>query len=143
MSIVKKGKISYQAFLRMLRRICKFLVRQLTTKGELHRAVLRRTRTASGRRSGLSAQLVADIAKSLARSSQLEEVKSVVFGSKPFAVDDVLKAIICVKKISDVNVVAALGWSLQVSFRFLSGKMTVLEMTIVETIVSVQCTNSR
>lgn len=98
----------------MLRRICKFLVRQLTTKGELHRAVLRRTRTASGRRSGLSAQLVADIAKSLARSSQLEEVKSVVFGSKPFAVDDVLKAIICVKKISDVNVVAALGWSLQI-----------------------------
>lgn len=73
----------------------------------------------------------------------MEEVKSVVFGSKPFAVDDVLKAIICVKKISDVNVVAALGWSLQVSFRFLSGKMTVLEMTIVETIVSVQCTNSR
>lgn len=137
MSIIKKGKRSYRAFLRMLRRICKFLVRQLTQKGELHRAVVRST--ASGRGSGLSAKLVADIAKSLARSSQLEEVKSTVFGSRPFAVDDVLETIVRVKKISDSNVIAALAWSLQVSFRFSDAGDNQLTVYVHHTGTSIGC----
>lgn len=75
-------------------------------KGELERAVLGRT--------ALDAALVTSIARSLARSAQVEEVKNIVFGKQPFAVSEAVDKIAGAKKITDSNVVSALTWALQV-----------------------------
>lgn len=83
-------------------------MRQLTRKGELERVILTRE-------NGLCAKLVASVAKSLARSSQLEEVKNTVFGSKPFIVSDILDTIVRGKGITDGDVISALTWCLQVN----------------------------
>lgn len=102
----------------MLLRIYKYLMRVVTRKGELERAILLRS-TAAQERGGLSANVVKRVAKSLARSSQLAEVKDVVFGGRPFSVSDVLETIIRVKGLrdQDKNVINALRWCLQASKR--------------------------
>lgn len=112
MSIITKGRRSCRALLRILRRICKWVLRQLTGgKGELERAVLGRT--------ALDAALVTSIARSLARSTQVEEVRNIVFGKQPFVVSETVDKIVGAKKITDSNVVSALTWSLQVRVRLL------------------------
>lgn len=114
MSLIKKGRKSCRAIVRALARTWKFIVRLLTRRGELERAI--REAMADGR-DGRSADLVRSVAKSLARSSQLSDVKTVVFGRKPFSVGAVSAKIVDQKGIRDEDVSRSLMWCLRVSVK--------------------------
>eukprot|EP00904_Undaria_pinnatifida_P003332 jgi/Undpi1/129/HiC_scaffold_1.g00129.m1 len=111
MSLIKKGRRSCRALARALARVWKFLLRQLTRQGELERAL---RRALADERGGHSPDLVKAIASSLARSSQLADIKAAVFGKRPFSASVASAKIIKEKGIGDEKVGATLTWSLQV-----------------------------
>ena len=112
MSLIKKGRRSCRALARALARVWKFLLRHLTQQGELERAI---RRALADKRGGHSPSLVKAIASSLARSSQLAEIKAAVFGKRPFSASVASAKIIAEKGIRDEKVGATLTWSLHVS----------------------------
>lgn len=112
MSLIKKGRRSCRALARALARVWKFLLRYLTRQGELERAL---RRSLADGRSGHSPALVKAVARSLARSSQLADIKAAVFGKRPFEAKVASAKIIAEKGIRDQKVGATLTWSLQVS----------------------------
>lgn len=112
MSLIKKGRRSCRALARALARVWKFLLRHLTRQGELERAL---RRALADERGGHSPALVKAIASSLARSSQLAEVKAAVFGKRAFSASVASAKIRAEKGIRDEKVGATLTWSLQVS----------------------------
>lgn len=96
-----------------LTRLCKFILRLVTQKGEIERVIL--FRYPSGELGILSAGFVRRVAKSLAQSSQLREVKGIIFGGRPFVVNEALNEIVRIKRLRDSKVVSALRWCLEVS----------------------------
>lgn len=112
MSLVKKGKQSCRALARALARAWKYVLRHLTRQGELERAL---RKAVADERYGLSADLVKNVARSLAHSSQLTEIKTAVFGRRPFSASAASAKIIEEKGIRDEEIGATLSWCLQVS----------------------------
>lgn len=113
MSLIKKSKQTCRAVTRALARILKLLVRLLTRKSELERLI--RKAIAEESRGHSSHHLVKYIARSLASSSQLAEIKAVVFGKQPFVVDELTTQIANKKHIHDDDVISRLNWCLEVS----------------------------
>lgn len=111
MSFLSKGR---EWLLITLTRIHKFVMRLLTRQGELERVVM--MREGDSELGGLSANLVKGVSQSLARSSELTEIKKLIFGRRPFSINDALDKIVRIKRIRDNDVISALRWCLQVSY---------------------------
>lgn len=90
----------------------KSALRVITRKGEIERIIL--LREPGGERGGLSVIVVKRVAQSIARSSQLKEVKGAIFGGRPFSINDILDKIVRIKRLRDNDVISALRWILQV-----------------------------
>lgn len=112
MSLIKKSKQTCRAVTRALARILKLLVRLLTRKSELER-LIRKSIAEESR--GHSGHLVKNIARSLATSSQLAEIKATIFGNQPFVVGELTTQIANKKHIHDDDVISRLSWCLKVS----------------------------